>query len=718
MQSVKKHIQGGVAVAIIVASMLIGGAMAFAEDEMGGVGRAVEATAPGITFPIAELGSCTDKATCHAYCELGEHMDACVAFAQAHGLMTKSEAEQSAKFATKIKGGKGPGGCTDPGACRAYCEDIAHLDACVSFAGGQGFKGPEYEQGKKIASYVKNGGTMPGGCTSRESCQTYCSDFSHAEECSAFAAKAGVGTKGKSGENDPTAAQLKQLGALAAKGETPGGCTTKDACMTYCQVSDHREECVTFGERLGFIKKDDVARIRQFAGKGPGGCDSEESCHVFCNEPTNRETCFTFAEQNGLIPKEKITEMKEGLVRMRQGLENAPQAVQDCLSSTLGDNAIGDMQSGKLVPGPAIGERVRGCFEKFGGNHDPAKELQKAPPEVVACLKEKLGDQFADLRSGKTKLTPEVADQFRVCFQQMQLSHGAWGKTQGGAGGDKQMQGGGEGMPSADKIKSYFQAFPAEVSACLKEKLGDDFDKLQTGETLPTPDLGQKMKACFSGFHPGAEGENGGGTMMRVNTVMPTGGGAVNGGQVIEHFPAAVAACLKEKLGDEALAKLGQTRPTPEQETQIRSCLTMIKSEGGQTSGTPANNMVPMPPVGQETGGALPVGWVSRLPLPVQMCLQEKYGAEKLSVISRMPPTSDIEQVMKTCFTAGGGMPNTSSGMTTPPPPPTGGMLPPLMERMPIPPAPMETTAPQSRGFTQSLLGAVASPFVRLWNAL
>lgn len=730
MKNVKKQLQGGVAAAIIIASMLVGGAIAFAQNETSEAERAVGAATSGITFPIAELGGCTDKAACHAYCELGEHMDACVAFAESHGLMTKSEAERSTKFATKIKGGGGPGGCTSPGACRAYCEDIAHLDACIAFAGTQGFKGPEYEQGKKIASYVKGGGKMPGGCTSRMSCQTYCSDFSHAEECSAFAAKAGVMEDGDRGEHDPTPAQLKQLGELAAKGETPGGCTTKDACMTYCQDFAHHEECLAFGERLGFIKKGDAERIRQFAGeqgfKGPGGCDSEASCHAFCNEASNREICFAFAEKNGLIPKEQMEEMKEGLVRLRQGLENAPEEVRECLTSTLGVDAIADIQSGKFVPGPAIGEQMRGCFEKFGGNHDPSKELQKAPPEVTACLKEKLGDQFADLRSGKTKPTPEIADQFRVCFQQMQISRGDWGGPQDEES-DRPMQGGKQGMPSLEQIKATFRSVPPEVAACLKEKLGGDFEKIQTGIMLPTPDLGSKMQACFSSFRPMMEGA-GSGTMTRPVMGVPMQEGTVGSGQFLERFPPEVATCVKEKLGEGVLEKLGQTRPTPAQEEQIRSCLMLIKSEGGLMPRVPASSVMPMPPVeqGGETPSALPVGWVSRLPLAVQACLQEKYGAEKLGAIGRMPPTPEIEQVMKTCFAAGGGVPGTSGSMTPPPPlsPPTGSMLPPTMERVPapqvpmMPPLPMETAAPQSRSFAQSLLGAVAAPFVRLWEAL
>jgi hypothetical protein len=183
---------------------------------------------------------------------------------------------------------------------------------------------------------------------------------------------------------------------------------------------------------------------------------------------------------------------------------------------------------------------------------------------------------------------------------------------------------------------------------------------------------------------------------------------------------------LKEKLGDEVLAKLGQTRPTVEQEAQIRTCLAPIKSEGSQMPSAPMNSVLPMPPIqeGDRSSGVLSLSWVSRLPLTVQTCLQEKYGVEKLGVISRMPPTPEVEQVMKACFSASGGMPSTSGVMTPPPPLPTGSIVPSTMDGTAIPqvpmlpPQPVETTAPQSRSFTEQFLGAVASPFVRLWEAL
>jgi len=43
-------------------------------------------TAPEISYPIAELGSCTDKAACKTYCDKPENVDACLSFAEKNNL--------------------------------------------------------------------------------------------------------------------------------------------------------------------------------------------------------------------------------------------------------------------------------------------------------------------------------------------------------------------------------------------------------------------------------------------------------------------------------------------------------------------------------------------------------------------------------------------------------------------------------------------------------
>jgi hypothetical protein len=623
-----KQLKWSIIIALIISGGMIGGAAAFAQSETNA--EQVQAQA-GITFPIPELGSCADKASCKAYCDESDHMTECVAFAQAHGLMDKEEGVRAKKFASRVAAGDGPGGCSSPGMCKAYCEDITHIDACVAFAEKHDFKGESFEHGKKIGVFLKSGGKMPGGCTSRASCEEYCSNFSHAQECFTFAQKAGIDQSlnsedkhGKMGEPQrmPTQEQMQKLQSLAEAGETPGGCKTKDECMQYCRGDGHRDECIVFAQKAGFMSKNEAEMAKKFHG-GPGGCDSQESCHAFCNDSANRETCFTFAKENGLIPEAQLTEMKEGLVRMREGITNAPEEVQSCLKTTLGEKIIDDIQSGNFIPGPDIGEKMRGCFEKFGGHHDPKKIFNEAPPQVVSCLKEKLGADFERVRSGTTPPTPEIADSFRMCFQQMEMND----HEQGSNG----KQG---GMPDPEKLKMYLRSAPPEVSACLKEKLGDQFDKLLSGEVMPTPELGQHMQTCFQQFRPQGSTQ---GKMM--GGMPPMQGG--DRGDMVNHVPPQVLSCLKEKLDADKFTQMGSGQMTPEIEQSMRACFELL---GGQKGISPQG----IPPT--QVRAPMNPDILSRTPPEIQACLKEKLGAEKFAQLGSGVPTADLKIVMTACF--------------------------------------------------------------------
>jgi hypothetical protein len=628
-----KQLKWSILIALIISGGMIGGAAAFAQSDT--QSEHVQADA-GITFPIPELGGCTDKASCKTYCDASDHMTECVAFAEMHGLMDKEEGARAKKFASRVKAGEGPGGCASPGMCKTYCEDIAHVDECVAFAEKNNFKGQSYEHGKKVGIFLKSGGKMPGGCTSRASCEEYCSNFSHAQECFAFAQKAGIDQPANSQEDHkktgepqdvPTSEQMQKLQALAEAGETPGGCKTKDECMQYCRGDGHRDECILFAEKAGFMNKTEAAHAKKFNG-GPGGCNSQESCHAFCNDPVNREVCFAFAKENALIPESELKQMQEGWVRMREGITNAPVEVQSCLKTMLGENVIDDIQSGKLVPGPDIGERMRGCFEKFGGHHDPKKVFNEAPPQVTACLKEKLGADFESIRSGKTPPTPETADSFRMCFQQMEMSRG------GSGAGTEGKQG---GLPDAEKFKMYLRSAPPEVSACLKEKLGDQFEKLLLGEIAPTPELGQTMRTCFEQFRPQMnQGGSEGGVPGKMMGVPP-----MQGGSMMERMPPQVAACLKEKLGEEKFTQLQSGRPTPEIEQSMRTCFQQFsESKGILPQGVPQN----------ETRTPLNADMLNHLSPEIQACLKEKLGAEKFAQLGSGGVTADLKMVMTACF--------------------------------------------------------------------
>ncbi len=712
-----KNRRAYIVAAIMLSGMMITGATTFAIEDTSGDGVTL-ATANetsgtvGITFPIAELGDCTDKAACKAYCDGGEHMDACIAFGKAHGLMSKDEADNSSKFKDSVKGGKGPGGCTSPETCKAYCSDVSHTDECVAFSEQHGFKGAALEKGKKLASYLKSGGKMPGGCTDGVSCKAYCTDLAHAKECSDFAHKAGIAGEVKKGDGEaPSDEQLQKLVDLAAKGETPGACKTKNECQEYCRVDSHRDECVAFGEKMGLLKSGDADRLKKLRGKGPGGCDSPDACHAFCNDEANHETCYKFAVENKLISADKLEEIKDGAVRIREGISNAPAEVQECLKSTLGEDTLADLESGDLTPGSDLALKAKSCFEKFGGQHDPAKTISSAPESVKTCLKAKLGADYETVINGKTKPTGETADAFRMCFEGAQM---------GATGTGKPGQGSGSEQPTAAKIASYIKSAPAPVQECLKAKLGADLDALIAGTSTVTPELMSTIRACFQSFMPQKQGgmNQGGsnaGAAAKIKAGDPTSpmqgkpGMLPPGGAIPPTMNPQLEACLKEKLGDDGFAKLKTEKPTAEVGQMIRPCFEQF---GKTTTIKPSGGVTPV------TGAPDAATWATRLPTPVAACVKEKMGEDAFMSAAKNPPTPDIEVVVKACFTATGtgvGTPqmkavNPGGGMELPKQmsPPTntdGGMKPPEGQ-------PAETKPQAQRNVAQLLLSAVVTSFL------
>ncbi len=252
-------------------------------------------TPSNIAFPIAELGNCTDRDSCHAYCNIPANMQACTAFAQSHGLESSGDVQKAEQFAKLIKSGKGPGGCTSPDSCNAYCSTIKNLNACISFAKTNGLTDSSIVQGEKLQIYLGSGGHTPGDCGSRDACEAYCSNQSHMQECMTFAKAVGLpmGEGGPGGPNSIPPAMQQKFSQLLQANKTPGGCTTLNACLTYCNDPSHGSECESFGQAMGADNGQMQVRGEQGAqnGIGPGGCNSDASCRAYCADPAHAAEC-------------------------------------------------------------------------------------------------------------------------------------------------------------------------------------------------------------------------------------------------------------------------------------------------------------------------------------------------------------------------------------------------------------------------------------------
>lgn len=328
--------------------------------------NALAQTALNIQYPVKELGNCQNESACRTYCDKPENIKACVNFAEKNNLMSQEELEQVKKFIAIIDSGiKGPGGCVGKYSCEEYCNEISHIDECVSFAEKNNLIPPqELAEAKKVQAAIKRG-VKPPACGNKNQCDVYCNEPDHMEECITFGREAGFiqgkeledaqkmlaaikrgvkppPCKGKQAcdeycqnpehmeacmnfaleagfmnEQEKQDSQ-KMLQALK-KGVKPPACKGKEECDAYCAEESHFEECMKFAEAAGFMTAEEAAMARKTGGKGPGNCKGREECEAFCNNPDNQETCFNFGKEHGLIPEEDLKMMEEGKQLMPGG---------------------------------------------------------------------------------------------------------------------------------------------------------------------------------------------------------------------------------------------------------------------------------------------------------------------------------------------------------------------------------------------------------------
>ncbi len=203
----------------------------------------------GITFPIAELGSCKNYGECRTFCDDPLSKDACVVFAKKKGFY--KEAQADSQKSEILNSAKTELGCDSPSSCQAFCSKSENHDKCEAFAKSHNLGGGQTVDPAKSQILEKAKSIL--GCDSPSSCKTFCEQEQNRAKCSEFAK--GVGLRG--GENKTG----------------PGGCTTEETCRKFCSDPNNFEICQKFQGSM-------TGKPENF--HGPGGCSSPESCKAYC----------------------------------------------------------------------------------------------------------------------------------------------------------------------------------------------------------------------------------------------------------------------------------------------------------------------------------------------------------------------------------------------------------------------------------------------------
>src|SRR3989338_6085388 len=292
------------------------------------VQNAISAQISNITYPVAELGSCGSQQECKDYCGVSSNYSKCAAFAKKVGLDIEIPPEQRAILEAMQKG-ESPSGCEDEASCRAYCEDVSRLGECIDFAEKFNLvSSDDLKEMRQVADAHKSGTAFPGNCKTKESCLKYCDDSTNAVVCMEFALKAGFIPK----EDVEAVSQI--LPYLKSGGKLPGGCTTKESCDAYCGDDTHTTECVDFAEKAGFMTKGDAEIVRKTGGKGPGNCKSREACDNYCKDEAHIDECIDFAVRAGFITAEEAAMTKKfGITSGPGGCQGKAECEAFCVTN-------------------------------------------------------------------------------------------------------------------------------------------------------------------------------------------------------------------------------------------------------------------------------------------------------------------------------------------------------------------------------------------------
>ena len=409
-------------------------------------------SANDVIYPVPDLGDCKSEKECRSYCDNSQHAKECFAFAQKYNLITKKEAEKNEKQFLEVN--NGPGGCDSGPSCEAYCNSADHLDACIAFAEKSGYySGEKLAEAKKFQELAKSGKQFPGGCKDRNTCEIYCNDPGHMDECLNFAEESGFMPKE---EID----QARKILPLMKSGETPGHCTSKEQCEKYCSEESHNDECITFGEKAGLISAEDAAMVKKTGGKGPGGCHSKQQCESYCEN--NSDECFKWAQDNGFFSEADLARMKKGMSQFKEQLDKIPPEVTQCLKDAVGEKNFEKLVNGQPLFDRSLEGKMKSCFNQL--TSQMSKQFNTMPPEAAQCVKDTIGEAgLKKLQSGEFDQNVDFSS-LEVCFQKLQESFGG---GQGGPGGGPGGYGGGGfsgpgGCKSIDECTAYCQSNPKE----------------------------------------------------------------------------------------------------------------------------------------------------------------------------------------------------------------------------------------------------------------
>ncbi|MDD5750307.1 MAG: hypothetical protein PHU56_01485 [Candidatus Pacebacteria bacterium] len=433
-------------ISFIAIAVLAGGVAVLAAETL----AQETSTTANIQYPVAELNNCQDKAACKAYCDEPENMATCLDFAEKNDLMAKEEIAAAKKFAAISD--KKPGGCATKESCEEYCNEISHIDECVAFAEENDLALKEdLTQAKQVQAAIKKG-IKPPACGNKKACDTYCDSPEHMEECISFGEAAGF-IQGKELED------AKKTLAAIKKGVTPPPCRGKEACDEYCSSPDNMETCATFAMEAGFMSPQEMENTQKMLtaikkGVKPPACKGQEECDTYCQQEEHFEECLNFSEAAGFMTAEEAAVSRKTGGKGPGGCKNKEECDAFCNNPDNQEICFNFGRENGLIPEEDL--------QRMEENKQQMKQgLGQAPQEVLDCLNSLVGNDMVEkMRSGDFLPSQKVGDAMKECFEKMGPMPGQEG--QGGPGSGGNMMPAGQTGPGGCKTPEECQAYCKE----------------------------------------------------------------------------------------------------------------------------------------------------------------------------------------------------------------------------------------------------------------
>ncbi|MDD5430896.1 MAG: hypothetical protein PHP03_01595 [Candidatus Pacebacteria bacterium] len=344
----------------------------------------------GVTPP-----PCKGKEACDEYCSNPDNMETCMNFAIESGMMDENQKEQSQKMLQAIKKGVKPPACKGQEACDAYCQSEEHMEECINFSVAAGMMN---EKEAEMAKKTKGKG--PGGCKSKDECEAFCNNPDNQETCFQFGKDNGMipeeelqrMEKGKADfkENftntmNQAPQDVKTCIIEAAGGEAVAEKFQSGTVMPTRDFGDKMKTCFDQympkgqggpGEGGNMAPGDNNGQFQPGPGttnpggqmmppqSGPGGCKTPEECKSYCE--TNPDQCKNTQQCEGDDCQQMMPGTSGGMMPKCEGENCAQQPPMQGTQGTQGMEGqyiqqqpgqfnplqkIQDMQQGIMKPG-------------------------------------------------------------------------------------------------------------------------------------------------------------------------------------------------------------------------------------------------------------------------------------------------------------------------------------------------------------------------------